>query len=100
MPALKIENLTKRFGEEEAVKNLNFDVKNKEFFCLLGLPGAGKTTTLRLIAGLEKSDEGNIILRNKVVNDVLPGDRDVAMIFQSLALYPGCSVFDNLAFTL
>ncbi len=100
MPAVKIENLSKKFGKEVAVKNLKFDVKDKEFFTLLGRPGAGKTTTLRLIAGLEKPDEGDIIIRNKKVTDLLPSDRDVAMIFQNLALYPGWSIFDNWAFTL
>ena len=100
MVAVKIENLSKAFREVEALKDLNFDVKEKEFFCLLGRPGAGKTTTLRLIAGLEKQDEGNVYIRDKLVNDVLPSERDVAMIFQNLALYPAWTGFENLAFTL
>ena len=100
MVEVKIENLSKKYGKVEAVKDFNFDVKDKEFFCLLGRPGAGKTTTIRLLAGLEKADKGNIYIGNKLMNDVLPSDRDVAMIFQNLALYPGWSIFDNLAFTL
>jgi len=100
MVAIKIENLSKSFGELEALTKLNFDVKDKEFFCLLGRPGAGKTTTLRVIAGLEKQNDGNIYIRDRLVNDVLPSDRDVAMIFQNLALYPAWTGFENLAFTL
>ncbi|MCZ2845492.1 MAG: ABC transporter ATP-binding protein [Candidatus Bathyarchaeota archaeon] len=100
MIAIKIDNLSKSFDKTEALKKLNFEVKDKEFFCLLGRPGAGKTTTLRLIAGLEKADDGNIYIRDKLVNDVLPSDRDVAMIFQNLALYPAWTGFENLAFTL
>ena len=100
MVEVKIENLTKKFGKVEAVKDFTFNVKDKEFFCLLGRPGAGKTTTLRLIAGLEKLDKGNIYIEDRLVNDVVPSERDIAMIFQNLALYPGWSIFDNMAFTL
>jgi multiple sugar transport system ATP-binding protein len=100
MVAVKIENLSKAFRGVEALNDLNFDVKEKEFFCLLGRPGAGKTTTLRLIAGLEKQDEGNVYIRDRLVNDLLPSERDVAMIFQNLALYPAWTGFENLAFTL
>jgi len=100
MPAIKVENLTKRFNNDTAIDHVNFEVGEGEFFVLLGRPGAGKTTTLRTVAGLEKPDEGNIYIREQLVNDVLPSERDIAMIFQNLALYPAWTVFDNMAFTL
>jgi len=100
MVAVKIENLTKRFGDTTALDHISFEVDDGEFFVLLGRPGAGKTTTLRTIAGLEKPDEGSIYIKDKLVNDVLPSERNIAMIFQNLALYPSWSVFDNMAFTL
>jgi len=100
MARVKLKNVTKRFGDITAVKNISFEVKDKEFFCLLGYPGAGKTTTLRIIAGLEKPDEGEVYIGDELVNDVYPGDRDVAMVFQNLALYSHLTVYDNLAFPL
>ncbi|MBS7623124.1 ABC transporter ATP-binding protein [Candidatus Bathyarchaeota archaeon] len=100
MVAVKVENLTKRFNGQVALDNVSFEVDDREFFVLLGRPGAGKTTTLRTIAGLEKPDEGNIYIKDRLVNDVLPSDRDIAMIFQNLALYPAWTVFENMAFTL
>lgn len=100
MVEVEIEDLTKRFGEVIAVKNLNLHVKDKEFIVLLGPSGCGKTTTLRCIAGLEKIDEGRISIGKKIINDVPPEDRDVAMVFQSYALYPHMRVYDNIAFPL
>lgn len=100
MVAVKVENLTKRFNGQTALDKVNFEVGDGEFFVLLGRPGAGKTTTLRTIAGLEKPDEGNVYIKDKLVNDILPSERDIAMIFQNLALYPSWTVFDNMAFTL
>jgi multiple sugar transport system ATP-binding protein len=100
MVAVKIENLTKKFGDNIALDNVNFQVEEGEFFVLLGRPGAGKTTTLRTIAGLEKPDKGSIYIKDQLVNDVLPSERNIAMIFQNLALYPGWTVFDNMSFTL
>ncbi|MGQ9542555.1 MAG: ABC transporter ATP-binding protein [Candidatus Bathyarchaeia archaeon] len=100
MVAVRVENLTKKFGDTIAINNINFEVKDGEFFVLLGRPGAGKTTTLRTIAGLEKPDQGRIYIKDKLVNDVLPSERNIAMIFQNLALYPAWTVFDNMAFTL
>ena len=89
MANLKLENVTKRFGSIKAVKQLNLDIHDGEFFCILGPPGAGKTTTLRLIVGLERPDEGTIYIDGEPVNEIHPGQRDIAMVFQNLALYPG-----------
>jgi multiple sugar transport system ATP-binding protein len=100
MGKVKVENLIKRFGKKIVVNNLSFEVKEGEHFCLLGPPGAGKTTTLRMIAGVEKPDEGNIYIDDVLVNDLPPKDRDVAMVFQSYALYPHKTVFENLAYPL
>jgi len=83
-----------------AVNALNLDIGDGEFFCVLGPPGAGKTTTLRLIVGLERLDEGTIYIDGEPVNDVHPGRRDIAMVFQNLALYPDKTVFNNIAYPL
>ncbi len=100
MAHLQLNHITKRFGRIEAIKHLSLDIRNGEFFCLLGPPGAGKTTLLRLIAGLERPDEGDIYIDSVRVNDVFPGDRDVAIVFQNLALYPHKTVYENIAFPL
>jgi len=100
MAKVMIKNLTKRFGNVIAVNNLNLMVEDKEFLVLLGPSGCGKTTTLRCIAGLEYPDEGEIYIGNTLVNDLPPKDRDIAMVFQSYALYPHMNVFDNIAFPL
>jgi multiple sugar transport system ATP-binding protein len=97
---LRLENVTKRFGHVEAIKQLDLDIQDGEFFCVLGPPGAGKTTTLRLIVGLERPDEGTVYIDGEPVNDVHPGRRDIAMVFQNLALYPDKTVFDNIAYPL
>jgi len=97
---LRLENVTKRFGRVEAVKRLDLDIHDGEFFCVLGPPGAGKTTTLRLFVGLERPDEGTVYIDDEPVNDVHPGRRDIAMVFQNLALYPDKTVFDNIAYPL
>jgi multiple sugar transport system ATP-binding protein len=97
---LKLENVTKRFGRVVAVDGLSLDIYDGEFFCILGPPGAGKTTTLRLIVGLERPDQGIVWLDDEAVNDVHPGRRDIAMVFQNLALYPDKTVFDNIAYPL
>lgn len=90
----------KRFGNVVAVNNISFDVRDGEFVILLGPSGCGKTTTLRLIAGLETPDGGEIWIGDRMVNDLPPKDRDVAMVFQNYALYPHMKVYDNLAFPL
>ncbi|RLG99346.1 sugar ABC transporter ATP-binding protein, partial [Candidatus Bathyarchaeota archaeon] len=100
MAKVTIKNLTKTFGETVAVNNLNLNVVDKSFVVLLGPSGCGKTTTLRCIAGLETPDEGEIYIGDRLVNELAPKDRDVAMVFQSYALYPHMTVFDNIAFPL
>jgi len=100
MVSVALESLSKFFGEVKAVDNVSLNIKDKEFVTLLGPSGCGKTTTLRLIAGLEKPDVGNIYIGEKLVNDLTPKDRNVAMVFQSYALYPHMTVFDNIAFSL
>lgn len=100
MARVVIKDLTKRFGEVVAVNKLSLEVKDREFIVLLGPSGCGKTTTLRCIAGLETPDEGEIYIGGRLVNDLDPKERDIAMVFQSYALYPHMSVFDNLAFPL
>ncbi len=100
MASVTLQGVTKRFGEVLAVSNLNIEVQDREFLVLVGPSGCGKSTTLRLIAGLEELSEGNIYIGDRLVNDVAPKDRDIAMVFQSYALYPHMSVYDNLAFGL
>jgi multiple sugar transport system ATP-binding protein len=95
-----INHLVKRFGNVVAVNDVSIDIRDKEFVVLLGPSGCGKTTTLRCIAGLETPDSGEIYIGDTLVNDLPPKDRDVAMVFQSYALYPHMSVFDNIAFPL
>jgi multiple sugar transport system ATP-binding protein len=100
MASVIFDHVTKRFGEVEAVKDLALDIADKEFIVLVGPSGCGKTTALRCLAGLEEVTEGRILIGEQVVNDVAPKDRDIAMVFQSYALYPHMSVFDNMAFGL
>jgi multiple sugar transport system ATP-binding protein len=94
------ENVTKRFGEVVAVQDLSVDVEDKEFLIFVGPSGCGKSTTLRMLAGLDEITEGTIKIGDRIVNDVPPKDRDIAMVFQSYALYPHMSVYDNMAFGL
>jgi multiple sugar transport system ATP-binding protein len=100
LASIKLENVTKRFGSVTAVRGMNLEILAGEFFCVLGPPGAGKTTTLRLIVGLERPDQGTIYIDGEPSNDVHPGKRDISMMFQNLALYPDKSVFDNIAYPL
>jgi multiple sugar transport system ATP-binding protein len=100
MATVTFEHVWKRFGEFAAVKDLNLEIQDGEFMVLVGPSGCGKTTSLRMIAGLEEVTEGNLKIGERVVNDVAPKDRDIAMVFQSYALYPHMSIYDNMAFGL
>ena len=100
MATVKLENITKRFGDLIALDDITLDIQDQEFFVLLGQTGAGKTTTLRCIAGLDKPEEGTIYLGDVSVNDKTPAERDVAFVFQSHILYPHLSVYENMAFPL
>ena len=100
MASVTYDNVSKRFGEVTAVGNLNLKIADKEFLVLVGPSGCGKTTALRLLAGLEEITDGQILIGDRMVNDVAPKDRDIAMVFQSYALYPHMSVYDNMAFGL
>lgn len=100
MASVTYDHVTKRFDEVVAVDNLNIEIEDKEFLVLVGPSGCGKSTALRLLAGLEDITEGEIKIGERVVNDVAPKDRDIAMVFQSYALYPHMTVYDNMAFGL
>src|SRR4030088_1360480 len=101
MASVAYEHVTKRFGlETVAVADLNLDVRDGEFMVLVGPSGCGKSTALRMLAGLEHATEGNIKIGNRVVNEVPARERDIAMVFQSYALYPTRSASDNIAFGL
>src|SRR5579871_6452439 len=100
MAEILVRHVTKRFGDIEAVRDLSFDIANGEFVVLLGPTGAGKTTTLRLIAGLEYPDDGAISIDGRDVTKEPPAARDVAFVFQQYSLYPHLTVYDNLAFPL
>jgi multiple sugar transport system ATP-binding protein len=100
MASVNYEHVTKQFGDVKAVNDLNIEIKDKEFLVLVGPSGCGKTTALRLLAGLEEISSGDIKIGDRVVNDVAPKDRDIAMVFQSYALYPHMSVYENMAFGL
>jgi len=100
MSNVRYENMTKAWGDVIGVNNLNLEVPDKEFLVLVGPSGCGKSTALRCLAGLEEITAGNIYIGDRVVNDVPPKDRDIAMVFQSYALYPHMTVYDNMAFGL
>ncbi len=100
MASVTFDHVTKDFGVMKAVNDLSFKIEDQEFLVLVGPSGCGKTTALRLLAGLEEISSGQILIGDRVVNDVAPKDRDIAMVFQSYALYPHLSVSDNMAFGL
>lgn len=100
MTQLRLENITKQFNDHTALDDISLLINDGEFFVLLGPTGAGKTTTLRVIAGLEKPDKGVVYFNDNPVNDVSPAERDTAFVFQQYSLYPNMTVFDNLAFPL
>ncbi len=100
MANVTYEHVTKRFDDAAAVQDLSLQVTDGEFMVLVGPSGCGKSTALRMLAGLEKVTEGRILIGDRVVNNVAPQSRDIAMVFQSYALYPHMTVYDNLAFGL
>jgi multiple sugar transport system ATP-binding protein len=100
MASVTYEHVTKRFGDIVAVSDLDIHIPDKEFLVFVGPSGCGKSTSLRMLAGLEEITNGNIYIGDRLVNDVPPKDRDIAMVFQSYALYPHMSVYDNMAFGL
>jgi len=97
MATVRLVNVTKRYGSLEAIKKINLHIKDGELLVLLGPTGAGKTTTLRSVAGLERPEEGEIYIGEEKVNDLPPADRDVAFVFQNYSLYPRYTVFENMA---
>jgi len=100
MASITFDHVTKVFDDTTAVDDLTIEVRDGEFLVLVGPSGCGKTTALRMLAGLEEITKGRILIGDRVVNNVAPGARDVAMVFQSYALYPHMTVYDNLAFSL
>ena len=100
MASVTYDHVSKEFGTVVAVQDLTVEVPDKEFLVFVGPSGCGKTTSLRLLAGLEELTAGNLYIGERLVNDVAPKDRDIAMVFQSYALYPHMSVYDNMAFGL
>ncbi len=100
MAGVTFENVYKRYGDVTVLADLNIEIEDKEFLVFVGPSGSGKSTTLRMLAGLEEISDGIIRIGDRVVNNVAPKDRDIAMVFQSYALYPHMTVFDNMAFGL
>lgn len=100
MASVTYKNVYKKFGDVVALSDLSLDIIDKEFLVLVGPSGCGKSTALRCLAGLEEITSGDVLIGDQVVNDVAPKDRDIAMVFQSYALYPHMSVYDNMAFGL
>ena len=100
MASVSFRHVYKRFGDVSVIKDFNLEIADKEFMVFVGPSGCGKCTNLRMLAGLEEISDGDILIGDRVVNDVPPKDRDIAMVFQSYALYPHMSVYDNMAFGL
>ncbi len=100
MAQVLMKDLNKKYDEVHAVKDVNLHIRDKEFVVLVGPSGCGKSTTLRMVAGLEEITAGEISIGDRVVNDLPPKDRDIAMVFQNYALYPHMTVYDNMAFGL
>ncbi|MGY9031919.1 MAG: ATP-binding cassette domain-containing protein, partial [Rhodobacterales bacterium] len=100
MAEIQLRNVSKRWGDFIGVHDFNLTIADQEFLVLLGPSGCGKTTTMRMIAGLEDASGGDIMVDGKRINDLDPKDRDVAMVFQSYALYPNMNVYENIRFPL
>src|SRR5687768_9964426 len=100
MASVTFDTVSKHFDGTVAVKDFDLQISDGEFVVLVGPSGCGKSTALRMLAGLERVSEGRILIGDRVVNRIAPQDRDIAMVFQSYALYPHMTVYDNLAFGL
>ena len=100
MANMSLEHVYKKYGKTVAVTDFNLDIKDGEFIVFVGPSGCGKSTTLRMIAGLEEISDGLLKIDERIVNDVPPKDRDIAMVFQNYALYPHMNVYENMAFGL
>ena len=100
MSKIVIKNLEKSFGENKVINNFNINIKDGEFIVLVGPSGCGKSTLLRMVSGLESIDHGEIFLDTKLINNLIPSKREIAMVFQSYALYPHMNVFENMSFGL
>ncbi|HEX5747225.1 MAG TPA: ATP-binding cassette domain-containing protein, partial [Archangium sp.] len=100
MAGVVFKNVAKRYGDVSVIEGLNLDIRDHEFMVLVGPSGCGKSTALRMIAGLEEISDGELRIGERVVNEVPPGDRDIAMVFQNYALYPHMTVRENLEFGL
>ena len=100
MSKIVLKNVNRHWGDFIAVDNFNLEIADKEFLVLLGPSGCGKTTTMRMVAGLEDVTSGEIMIGDRVVNNLDPKDRDVAMVFQNYGLYPNMSVYENIRFPL
>src|SRR5258708_7907470 len=100
MASVRFEHVYKYFNKVEVVHDVSMEIKDKEFFVLVGPSGSGKSTCLRMIAGLEEASAGNIYIGDRRVNDVTPKDRNIAMVFQNYALYPNMDVYDNISYGL
>ena len=102
MTSVSLKNISKRFknAESDAVSNVDLKIENKEFLVILGPSGSGKSSLLRLIAGLEESTSGEVYFGNELMNAVAPRERDVSMVFQNFALFPNMTVFENIAFPI
>ena len=100
MASVTLKDIVKKFGKTEVIHGVNLDISDRELVVLVGPSGCGKSTLLRLIAGLEKITKGDILIDDRVVNDIAPKDRGAAMVFQNYALYPHMDVFNNMSFGL
>ena len=100
MASISLKKVSKRWGDFVGVQEFDLEIADKEFLVLLGPSGCGKTTTMRMIAGLEEATSGEIWIGDRVVNNLEPKDRDIAMVFQSYGLYPNMTVYDNIRFPL
>src|SRR5437879_8835104 len=100
MAQVMMKDLNKKYDEVHAVKDVNLHIRDKEFVVLVGPSGCGKSTTLRMVAGLEEITAGEITIGDRIVNDLPPTERDIAMVFQNYALYPHMNVYETLAIGL